>query len=529
MIKTFYKTILLLSLLSLASCEKWDLDKVNILSVTTGPISATPPTTISLQSEVSGLENGKIIEHGHIYSYVNPLPELDLPDVISSNLGIKSSNGSFDNTITTLNLNTTYYVRAFAFAENRPEATYGEVVEIRLGDNELEVTTDSVNLYTGAFEVFGTLTGIQTGVTVPRHGFIWSHENEAPTIENDQVIYLGEVKNDTSFHERLDNIEQLKTYHVRAFAQLGKAVFYGETKSFFKGDVWTRKEDALFPQVATYQSGIGDAGYIGGGASNPPFYSNPSSRVQKYTPATDSWEIETMSLGFTSVFGAAFSIDETMYVSTGSYYGNIGNDLWAYNTASGSWSQRSPFPGPELDRTMVTTIQGKGYVGCGTNITLNQFQTRIWVYDPVSNNWDIIPNLPGNNNRKIPFIFSNENELFLGFGEGGWDQDFWRYNVNTETWNQMPFIQLPDLFPIGISGFSVGDKGYIVTTVLQNNFWEYDMKRNRWRTKANYPGPQRQDPAYFTLDGKCYYGLGRDINLDVDLKDLWEYIPDKEL
>ncbi|MFK7808283.1 MAG: hypothetical protein AB8F74_10825 [Saprospiraceae bacterium] len=519
--KILYPTLLFSLLLSSISCEKWNLDKENFVSVVTGALLENTRTSATIQSEIKGLEEGKIIEHGHIYSCVNELLEIGGPDVELSSLGITFDGGVFTNTISELTLNTTYYVRAFALLENEEEPYYGEILEVSLGENNLIVETGPVDFFIGGFEMSGQLSGLQQGVLISKYGFVLSTENDSPTVEMDEVFYLGLLNTDQNFHKRLDNVEPLTTYHYRAFAQLGKEVFYGETWSFFKGDVWTRKANAPYARIGSYATGLGDKGYVGAGDPQP-------NSFLEYDPISDSWNGLNGPSGVFNFFGAGFSIGETVYTVTGA--GNIDNDLWAYDRVEGDWSERAAYPGPLMEFTSVSeTIQNKAYIGLGLEIyNPDERIIELWEYDAVEDSWQEI-SIPFAFGRVANFSFSDEDELFIGFGQVSSDLDLWVYSVNDESWEQRPFDLLTDIFPTGFTSFSMNGKGYfIATTLTDRNVWEYDMERNSWSQRENYPGLQRGDPISFVANEKGYVGFGVNINEQEIVADLWEYTPNKE-
>lgn len=515
--------ILLLLILTFYACEKWDLDTTNFVSVKTGSIVQNTFTTTTLQSEISGLQNGKIEEHGHLYSFVHASPELGQTDVVESLLGIIFEDVFYTNTLTNLTLNTTYYIRAFVILEGSTNPVYGEVVEVRLGDNELQVTTDSVIFFSGGFEMHGALTGLQEGLILSRYGFVFSNENETPSIDNDPIVYLGERNSDGNFANRFENVETLKNYHVRAFAQLGNEVFYGETKSFFKGDVWTQRADIIETLSKSFYTALGDHLYVGG-------RSGVSTVIQKYTPATDIWEVSDPFNGVTLVGGAAFGIGDIVYVATGT--GDIGSDLWAYNTIDETWSQQGTFPGVSRRSAIVTAIQGKGYVGMGYPLGTFPLYTDIWVYDPAVNLWSEIEEFPGGG-RINPVVFSSENELYIGLesSENPFQNNkgLWSYNVETQVWTEKSPLPAVDFFPLSLGGFRIGRKAYAVSSLLENNFWEYNLDTDKWTLRADYPGLLMFRPVSFSINGKGYYGLGPDIEGNGVFSNLWEYIPDMEV
>jgi hypothetical protein len=83
------------------------------------------------------------------------------------------------------------------------------------------------------------------------------------------------------------------------------------------------------------------------------------------------------------------------------------------------------------------------------------------------------------------------------------------------------------------SGFSVGDKGYIVgglihfpfsSTVYKKFLWEYNPATNIWLQKADFPISQGMAVGTaFSIGDKGYYGLGENGNTITN--NFWEYYP----
>lgn len=71
--------------------------------------------------------------------------------------------------------------------------------------------------------------------------------------------------------------------------------------------------------------------------------------------------------------------------------------------------------------------------------------------------------------------------------------------------------------------FVVGKTAYIGLNGRQN-FWAYDIEQNTWRKLADFPGAVRMSAAGFVYGNKIYYGTGSDaLNSSLLLNDWWEY------
>ena len=71
---------------------------------------------------------------------------------------------------------------------------------------------------------------------------------------------------------------------------------------------------------------------------------------------------------FTRESAVTFSLGGTAYMGTGMLADIAFNDLWAYDPASNSWSQRADLPGAVRSDAVAFTLGGKGYVAAGESL-----------------------------------------------------------------------------------------------------------------------------------------------------------------
>ena len=89
------------------------------------------------------------------------------------------------------------------------------------------------------------------------------------------------------------------------------------------------------------------------------------------------------------------------------------------------------------------------------------------------------------------------------------------YEASWKRLNDFPF----DGIYLGVS-FSVDGKGYVGSSGVSNNFWQYDPNTDSWAAKASYPGHPDRYKASTEANNKAYVGLGLDYN-----SEWWEYDP----
>ena len=118
--------------------------------------------------------------------------------------------------------------------------------------------------------------------------------------------------------------------------------------------------------------------------------------------------------------------------------------------------------------------------------------------------------------------FSIGNKGYMGTGL--LNQDFWEYNPVIDAWIQKVNFGGGDRS--WAVGFSIGNKGYIGTGLTNgaysSDFWEYNPSANMWTQKANYSGGMNERAVGFSIGNKGYVGTGAINNY---YQDFYEYDP----
>ena len=133
-----------------------------------------------------------------------------------------SGKGEFAGTLTELEHNTTYYVRAYA--KNRIGTSYGKQYSFTTGSGEAEVVTDSVYAITAVSAKCAGTVVADGGYKVTARGVCWA-KNPDPTT-TDYIANEGSGKGE--FACAMRNLDINTTYYVRAFATNEVGTVYGE-------------------------------------------------------------------------------------------------------------------------------------------------------------------------------------------------------------------------------------------------------------------------------------------------------------
>ena len=212
------------------ACSKIELERANPienLEISTGYAQEIGTFSCKVQGNIITNEFNGVDNYGHCWSLQNNPTINDA----SSELGSYKGEKSFVSNLSDLAVNTTYFVRAYAIANDT--IIYGENINIFTewnGETPL-INTGGANSITSSQ---ATLLGIilEQGLSsVTKYGHCWSSQNN-PTINDYKTENIGGSAVDT-FSTSLINLIESKKYYYRAYAENEQGLVYGPEKSFF--------------------------------------------------------------------------------------------------------------------------------------------------------------------------------------------------------------------------------------------------------------------------------------------------------
>lgn len=245
----------------------------------------------SAQVDVSGKilklgHNDGIIQHGHVWSRTAD-PTIDNT---KTELGAANATGSFVSTITGLEPNVTYHVRAYA--TNSVGTSYGKDVTFTTATDIVTLTTSAAyDIIHNEATVAGSIS-YYGGNTIVERGVCWSIDKN-PTISNS---HKASSDKNARFEVRIDGLSELTNYHVRAYViTANDNIYYGNDMTF------STTHEIHLPQAATttvsnigttyatfYSSitgdgdgNISDCGFCYSRTPNPTVYGNKVSLGKK--------------------------------------------------------------------------------------------------------------------------------------------------------------------------------------------------------------------------------------------------------
>lgn len=222
-------------------------------------------------------------------------------------------------------------------------------------------------------------------------------------------------------------------------------------------------------------------------------------------------------------------------------------------TTSGSWDKKADFAnGMGRHGAISFSIGDKAYVGLGSDNQYDYdvfggdpptshggFKNDFWEYNTETDTWRQLNDFPGEK-RTEAIGFSINGKGYVGLGEylaiepdenglnsqTGFKQDFWEYNPDNDTWKQLSdFPGEGRLKPIG---FAINKKGYVGFGGYfdKRDFWEFSPSDNSWNRLPDYPGESSGGVVGFSIDNKGYVGFGLNSDDYLPSTDFWEYSPE---
>ncbi len=200
------------------------LAEPTVPSVSTGKVSELQPYSAVVEGTISvlGAPDG-VTQHGHVWSTSpNPTTFGD-----KTWLGAKQSTGHFSSSLSALQPNTTYYVRAYA--TNSLGTVYGEETIFATPSAPVLLNTGEATAITSKQATLSAQITDTGGHTVSERGLCWSEQTE-PTIAH---YFQASTTSNNSFELTLTDLQVQTLYYVRAYAKTADgSIFYGNTISF---------------------------------------------------------------------------------------------------------------------------------------------------------------------------------------------------------------------------------------------------------------------------------------------------------
>lgn len=226
----------------------------------------------------------------------------------------------------------------------------------------------------------------------------------------------------------------------------------------------------------------------------------------------------------------SFTLNGKGYVGLGSNDNTLFSDFWQYDPATKKWSKVADFGGEARRNAVAFVLNGKAYVGLGQSGMYPDFTSHkdFWAYDPEADSWTETTAFGGSARyQSIAYTLAGKGFVMLGRDEAGYPTDVWAFDPANKTWTEKN--EFTDEGRIGAFVFNLNDTIYVGhgvnyeggSTNIQNNYLTYNAEGDTWTEVDIIPSniSIRNDIFYFSLNGKGYFGGGTGENKT------WEYDP----
>lgn len=201
--------------------SSFDTDVASVPVVTTLENITVISGTSAIGGGVVTSDGGATVtERGVCWSSIN-----HNPNIANSHSNNGTGIGNYSATLTGLEPNTTYYVRAFA--TNSKGTSYGNEIELNMPNFPSVTSSDATNITATSATSGGNVTS-DGGATVTERGICWS-TSQNPTI-NDAHVSNGNGIG--GFTADMTGLNSNTTYYMRAYAINLVGIQYGDEKSF---------------------------------------------------------------------------------------------------------------------------------------------------------------------------------------------------------------------------------------------------------------------------------------------------------
>lgn len=237
------------------------------------------------------------------------------------------------------------------------------------------------------------------------------------------------------------------------------------------------------------------------------------------------WDQKAAIWGFSQGVwgGQSYAVNGKVYFG-GGYAGvnNYLNDNQVYDPATEKWGSRQSLPGTNTNRSggIAFTINGKAYLGLGIQ-DFNSFTspwvylTDLWEYNDASDTWTQKASIP-DVGRGFSGVFVLNNKAYIVSGmttkSATGTDEVYEYDPATDKWTKKAS------YPVGTVAnpfaFAIGNKGYISGGRLDggststNKTYEYDPVTDKWTAKKDFPLTAIAGGVAFSANGKGYCTWG---------------------
>ena len=205
-------------------------------------------------------------------------------------------------------------------------------------------------------------------------------------------------------------------------------------------NTWSRQSNMINPHAAGAFATAGGKVFAIGGTSNPTSF-------EIYDPASDQWTAGP-AVPQPLKYCSAISLDGVVYVVGCKISDTNSNRIFAYDSISQTWSEKSNMPTARHAASLVV-LDGKiwamgGWTGQPSNVPTN----KVEVYDPISNTWSNGPALDIAKAWTSAWVV--DGKIYVAGGNdnqgGNYRSEVLRLDTGTNQWVQVSTLPEPKAY-----------------------------------------------------------------------------------
>jgi len=404
-------------------------------------------------------------------------------------------------------------------------------------DDEIEVPTTSINSVAGEFSIEQCGVQLQGSVFSPtpttEFGFVYSYENQVPTIEDFKITFFGPSGTD-SFTGLVTDYSSGARLNWRTYAIIGDEVLYSTIRIFSVAitnqNTFRELNDSRELFIVSFDCPSTEK--LINVELNFPLCLLEEFKFELCMSTPSNFECEEISItdGSVLTIPLEFDVNTVEFVttsldqpdvrvfhgrtivttgeeinataqsnmplavaeSTGFRFGDsfylcggyteseliFTSDFWKYNMVNDEWEQLEDFPGGPRAVMLSTVIDDIAYIGGGGPIF--EASSEFYSYNLTTDTWTTLASLPAAGTGGVSFALKDNIYVTNLLAEQHRLEALYVYNIANNTWstlNSLPFN--------GVSArnmaVAVNGIGYMINTFDQYvNIYQYDEVSDQW-------------------------------------------------
>lgn len=512
---------------------------------------------LKVYGEINDKEGIVISEHG--VAWANRIKDLESNinvDVEKAQTPLSGS--TFSVTISKLNLDSTYYVRAYAKMANGRIA-YGDIISFTYGVN---LTIAKHRQLNDSLFFEAKLTGLKRFMPIlpqiKELGIELEYSSSSGVIQTVfEKLTPSTPTSDGDYTIKVDSILFNQAYRARFYIVSGNKRWISPVYAFTSVGGWKKLSSLSQALHSAITLEIDGKAYIGFGYPNTCDVEDRTKFREYQTLNQGFKEIKSNDFVYGRKQASIFSIGNRIFYGLGLNHGQECKsgyrcDFFEFIPSTGQSLLVSDYhPGGCRANAAAFSLKGKGYIGLGITNNSPKYLADFWEFDPVANNgkgnWR---NLSGSDNtlknREAAFVFQFADRVFVGGGAADdlYFIDCWEFippggQSNQINWRPSSFFPgqgRENAFSLTLNGKGYMGLGYHSLIGSFNDFWEFNPQKpldQQWSRLPDFPGKKRERAVAFTLNGLIYVGGGMTRELiqnqlaTTSPTDFWTYTPTK--